>query len=177
MLIALPIFGICLKIEKLGIGERCMYIHIAGWHTFAFRPFRSLLITHWWMWCSGRRGCQLWWRCTHDFMHSTWMQNHCCVNLTRKAAISSIVTNYCWESFHHSLHISMLKQLNSVFWWSQSSAQGVLINCFVFSIVVCANRSGAILPIFNARRMSYRSSYTQPLYIGIVADMFETYNK
>ena len=33
---AIANFGICIKIEKLSIGKRSMYIDISRWHTFGF---------------------------------------------------------------------------------------------------------------------------------------------
>ena len=52
IVIPLAILGICIKIEKLSVGKRTMYIDLSGWHTFDFGTWSSIIATRWGRWRS-----------------------------------------------------------------------------------------------------------------------------
>ena len=61
------------------------------------------------------------------------------------------------------------------FFSSRTSVRGFLMRYFVSSITVREKPSLAILPVFNARRMSDCSGCTWPPRLAILADMSKTY--
>jgi hypothetical protein len=63
------------------------------------------------------------------------------------------------------------------FFTSQTSAQGFLIRCCVYSIGPCENPRLAILAVFQPTPMADCSRCTRPPCLAIVTDMLKTYKK
>ena len=110
---AFAIIGVCIKIEKLSIRKRSMYIYISGWHTFDFRMVRSLIGTRWRRWHFRRRWRRVWWRFTRSIVPPACLRILCCAILARKAAIHLIFKNHCWVSSYRSHHLVMPRKLHT----------------------------------------------------------------
>jgi len=108
------ILGICIKIDKLTIAKRCLFIHISRWHTFNLGALSSITVTRQRGWRSGQRWRRFWSRCTRCLAPPVCLWNLWASIMARKAAISLIFMNHCRVSFYRSLHLVMPRNLNTL---------------------------------------------------------------
>jgi len=148
--IVLVILGIHIKIEKLSTGKRSMHIRISGWCTFEFGCVRSLFVTGWHRWRSGRMWCQfccwlsmlLWCRCSRAFAPPACLGIRCCAMFGKKAAILLIYPKHSRVSFHCSLHIFLPRKLNfPLLLFSDSSPR------FLDQVMHCLHRGARKPPL------------------------------
>jgi len=119
--IMLAILSMCIKIEKLSVGKRSMYIHISGWHIIHLATLSSLIVTGWHRWRSRRRwhpfscwmSALVRWRCMRSFATAVCQRILWCAIVGRKAAVHSIFKNHSQVSFYCSLHLSVPRKLNA----------------------------------------------------------------
>jgi len=107
----LAILGIYIKIEKLSVVKRNIYLHISGWHTFDFRTLSSFIGDSWRRQHSRQRWRQVWWRWTRFFAPPACLMIPRCAMLARKAAVCLILMNHWRVMIHRSLHLSMPRTL------------------------------------------------------------------
>ena len=144
------------------------------------------MVTRWGGWCSVKRWHRLWsqlaasvgWRCTCSCASPT----HLCDALPCQFRKEVIWLCCFWQSTAVCLSIAACTGVcrgNStpLFISSLTLAEGLLIICWVSSMLARGKPPLAIIAIFKTRRMSDCSSCTRPPRLTIVADMLKTYNK
>jgi len=108
-------------ITKFRTGKSCMRICISGWQIDDLGMFSPGSVTGWGGWHAGQRWHRLWsplsvsvgWRCTCSFASPACLLILCGAILARKAAGRVVLTNHCQVSLYCSLHLFMLRKLNT----------------------------------------------------------------